>query len=248
MIGVIFLTFLVNGLLILGTKQLAGGRGDMRVLAGAGAAALFAGWCLVPGFGFLGRAFWRVVCFLTVSVLSFGEEREGWRQGGIFMLLCMALEGAASAIGNGKGIALLASAAGIWLVSRYAFCRKRVARVEITGPAGVLRLTALRDTGNGLRDPLTGEGVLVVSASAAGTLTGLTADQLRHPLETVAAGCIAGLRLLPYCSVGMPGGMLLAKRYTKVKIDGAERSMLVAFAPSGLEEEGYQALAGGTCI
>ena len=107
-------------------------------------------------------------------------------------------------------------------------------------------LIALKDTGNTLRDPLTGEPVLVVSASIAGRLTGLTEQQLKNPLETLSSRIVPGLRLIPYHSIGNAGGFLLAKRFEDVVIAGKRKSALVAFAAEGLGNgEIYQALTGG---
>ncbi len=79
-------------------------------------------------------------------------------------------------------------------------------------PDRQMQLIALRDTGNTLRDPLTGEQVLVAGADVGEKLLGLTAQQLRNPVETVAQSTLRGLRLIPYRGVGQPGGMLLAVR------------------------------------
>ena len=107
-------------------------------------------------------------------------------------------------------------------------------------------LIALKDTGNTLRDPLTGEPVLVISASVAGRLTGLTEQQLKNPLETMASCFLPGLRLIPYHSIGNAGGFLLAKRFEDVVIAGKRKSTLVAFAAEGLGNgEIFQALTGG---
>ena len=104
-------------------------------------------------------------------------------------------------------------------------------------------LTALQDTGNTLRDPVTGQQVLVIGADAANKLIGLTKSQLQTPVESVNA--IPGLRLIPYHSVGS-NGFLLAMRLSNVKIGSWQGSTLVAFAPEGLSGEGaYQALTGG---
>ena len=103
---------------------------------------------------------------------------------------------------------------------------------------------ALRDTGNTLRDPITGGEVLVIGADAAGELTGLTQAQLRNPIDSL--GTIPGLRLIPYHSIGNEGGFLLALKLQNVKIGSWKGSSLVAFAPEGLNLEGtYQALTGG---
>ena len=118
--------------------------------------------------------------------------------------------------------------------------------VELNWKGKKQQLLALWDTGNSLRDPVTGQSVLIVDASVADTLLGLTQQQLLSPVETVAAGIFPGLRLVPYRSVGQPGGMLAALRMENVKIDRWQGSTLVAFAPAGLDAEGtYQALTGG---
>ena len=108
-----------------------------------------------------------------------------------------------------------------------------------------MNLTALHDTGNTLRDPITGRRVLVIGADAAGELTGLTREQLRRPVESI--GALPGLRLIPYRSVGTENGFLLALRLQDVKIGTWRGSSLVAFAPERLSsEDAYQALTGGT--
>ena len=106
-----------------------------------------------------------------------------------------------------------------------------------------IRITALQDTGNTLRDPITGRQVLVVGADVAERLTGLSPQQLRTPIETIDK--LPGLRLIPYRSVGC-NSFLLAIQLPKVKIGSWQGSSLVAFAPDFLSPEGaYQALTGG---
>ena len=105
---------------------------------------------------------------------------------------------------------------------------------------------ALCDTGNQLRDPVTGEHVLVVGAQVAGELLGLTARQLANPADTLMTAKIQGLRLIPYTTVGRSRGLLLAVRMKDIRVDGRRTDALVAFAPEGLGENGgYQALTGG---
>ena len=103
---------------------------------------------------------------------------------------------------------------------------------------------SVEDTGNLLRDPITGRQVLVVGGDVALELTGLTQEQLRSPVESI--GALPGLRLIPYRNVGNSSGFLLALRLQNVKIGKWKGSTLVAFAPEGLSSEGaYQALTGG---
>ena len=109
----------------------------------------------------------------------------------------------------------------------------------------VMSVIALQDTGNTLRDPVTGEQVLVLSSHAARKLTGLSEEQIRKPLETLASRILPGLRLIPYKTVGS-GGMLLAMKFDKVKIGEKLQSAVVAFAAEDFGKgESYQALTGG---
>ena len=88
--------------------------------------------------------------------------------------------------------------------------------------------------------------MLVLSGDVAQRLTGLTEQQLRAPLETLAQRPIPGLRLIPYRAVGQRGGMLLALRFEDVKIGSRRQSAVVAFAPEGIGKGSmYQALTGG---
>ena len=77
-------------------------------------------------------------------------------------------------------------------------------------------------------------------------MTGLTFQQLQHPMETLMLHPVPGLRLIPYRSVGNAGGFLLAKRFADVTIGDKKQSAMVAFAAEGLGKgEIYQALTGG---
>ena len=109
-----------------------------------------------------------------------------------------------------------------------------------------LKVLALRDTGNTLRDPITGEPVLVAGADVAQELLGLTAHQLAHPVETLARGAMPGLRLIPYRAVGQSGGMLLALRMKDAQVGKTRGDVVVAFAPEVVGRgEVYRMLTGG---
>ena len=109
-----------------------------------------------------------------------------------------------------------------------------------------MNIIALRDTGNTLRDPITGEQVMVVAGDVATKLIGLTQQQLRSPLETLAMSPVPGLRLIPYSAVGQGNSLLLAVRMKDVRIGSRVHSAVVAFAPEGLGKGTvYQALTGG---
>jgi stage II sporulation protein GA (sporulation sigma-E factor processing peptidase) len=143
---------------------------------------------------------------------------------------------------------LLLSALGVWILSRIGFGGsvggKEYVPVIVREGNRTVSVIALKDTGNSLRDPITGEQVLLLDPEAALRLLDLTREQLRHPMETMMT--TPGLRLIPYSSVGQPGGMLIAKRFDHVKVGDRQGSAIVGFAPERIGVgQVYQALAGG---
>lgn len=248
---VMLLNFLVDFLLILGTNRLAGypsswGRGAAAAVAGAA----YAGWCLLPGFRFLGNTLWRMVSLVLMAGIAFGWNRGALQRGAVFVLLSMALGGIASNLGRGNFWMLVLSALGLWLLCRVSFRgnlgQREYIPVELTWSGRSISLVALRDTGNTLRDPLTGEQVLVAGGDVAAELLDVTQQQLRHPVELLSSGVLPGLRLIPYHAVGQPGSLLPALRFRNVKIGDTYGDPLVAFAPEVLAQGAvYRMLTGG---
>ena len=196
---------------------------------------------------FLGGYFWYFISIGCISVIAFGLTVSGLYRGALFLLFRLALSGAAQ--GNHtawwpEAIAAAGIGAVCMIGIRLGQRADRYVPVELQYAEKSLSLTALRDSGNTLRDPVTGNSVLVVGADAALKLTGLTRKQLQNPVESM--GLLPGLRLVPYRTVGQSGGLLLALQMKHVKIGSWQGSSLVAFAPEGLDEDGhYQALTGG---
>lgn len=245
---VILLNFLVDLLLLLGTNRLAGyPAGVGRAALAAGLGGIYGGACLLPGFSFLGSTLWRVVSLGLMGAIAFGTECGALRRCVLFVLLSMALGGVALGLGSGSFLSLVAAAAAVSLLCVLGFqgkAGKRFVPVVLQFGENRIKLTALHDTGNTLRDPVTGESVLVAGAEAARVLLGLSAQALAEPVETVASGAVAGLRLIPYRAVGREAGMLAALRFPEARIGGKRRSVVVAFAPEGLGN-GCEALIGG---
>ena len=248
---VMLLNFLVDFLLLMGTNRLAGypaAYGSAAMAAVLGAA--YSGACLLPGIGFLGNGLWRIVFLCLMAGIAFGWNRSALQRGAVFVLLSMAMGGIAMGLGQGSFWILVASALGLWLLCRVSFRGSVVQReyvpVELSRGSRKISLIALRDTGNTLRDPLTGEQVLVAGADVGTEFLGLTDHQLRHPVETLASGVLPGMRLIPYTAVGQPGGMLLAVRFENAKIGNTYGNPLVAFAPEVLAKGAvYRMLTGG---
>ena len=248
---VMILNFLVDFLLLLGTNRLAGFPSrPWRCAGGALVGAVYSGACLLPGFRFLGNLLWRCVSLGMIGMMAFGCDLGALKRGGIFVLLSMAMGGIALHVGRGNVGSLILCGGLCFLLSAVSFGgqigRREYVPLKISYEGRNASLIALKDTGNTLTDPLTGEQVLIISADAASRLTGLTLTQLRNPMETLVIPPIPGLRLIPYRSVGNAGGFLLAKRFADVTIGAKKQSALVAFASEGLGKgEIYQALTGG---
>lgn len=248
---VVILNFAVDYLLLLGTNRLAGyPAGWGRSACAAVLGAFYAGACMLPGFRFLGSLFWRMVFLGLMAVIAFGCNRSAVQRSAVFILLSMALGGIASGVGRKSVPVLLLSAAVMWLLCRISFhgCvgQREYVPVELRWGERKLSLLAMRDTGNLLRDPLTGEQVLIAGADVGMELLGLSRQQLQHPVETLASGAMPGMRLIPYHAVGQPGGMLPAVRFRGVRIGNTYSDPLVAFAPEELGRGAvYRMLTGG---
>lgn len=249
---VMILNFLVDFFLILGTNRLTGyppGPGRAAVASVLG--SIYAAACLMPGFQFLGNVLWRMVFFVLMSVQAFGWNVGAIRRGAVFVLLSMALGGMAGGVRLKHFPAIALCALLLWLLCRIGFGgqfgNREYVPVELNWQGRTLRLMALRDTGNTLRDPLTGESVLVCGADVGEELLRLPRSAFQDPAGIVAADLLPGMRLIPYRAVGQPGNMLLALRLKNVKIGDQRVSPLVAFAPQKLANgEEYRMLTGGT--
>ena len=119
--------------------------------------------------------------------------------------------------------------------------------VRLTRRGRVLELRALEDSGNELRDPLSGDAVLVADAAALSplfddpSLLGLSAPEALAALEGEQG---RGLRLLPCTCVAAERALLLCFRPESIEVDGmARRDLLVAVSPNRLSPEGrYDAI------
>lgn len=242
--------FAIDYLLLLSTNRLCGyGSSAGRVFLAACLGGVYGAICLVPGFAFLGSTMWCVIVLFLISWIAFGWGMGILRRGLIFAMLNMALFGIAMGF-QSKGVwSVLCAGAVLCLMCRIGFGSKRLGTqfvpVDITYGNKCVHLTALADTGNTLKDPVTGRSVLIIGAQPARELTGLSLEQLRNPVEAITTAMIPGLRLIPYRSIGT-NGFLLGLKIRDVAIDGKKGTTVVAFSSEKLDEcEVYQALTGG---
>ena len=245
----LILNFFVDFFLLLGTNRLAGyPPACKRAALAAILGAAYSGACFLPGCSFLGNTLWRTVCLALMGGIAFGFQKSALRRCVLFYLLSMALGGVALGLEMGNTLTLILAALAVAVLCFFGFrgkLGKQFVPVEITYGTKSVALTALRDTGNSLRDPLTGQSVLVIGPKAAKSLTGLTQEQLKDPASAISS--LPGLCLVPYRAVGKQGGILLAMRLKNVKIGSYRGKCTVAFAPEGLGNNGeYEALTGGS--
>lgn len=208
----------------------------VRCAFAALAGGAYVGLCLVAP---IGHWLLRLISRAVLSTIAFGITKDLWRKSLLLISLTTALECAADGGGQRLLPMLLCVAAVVLLTLD---TRQALLPVELCYNGTSVKLTALKDTGNTLRDPITGESVLVVGADVAQSLTGLSPQQLRSPLSTI--GALPGLRLIPYKTVA-GRGFLLAMPLKDARIGTYRGSSIVAFAPEGIGNGNYQALTGG---
>lgn len=265
------LNFLVDGLLLYGTARLgaAGLRWGRLLLAAAlGAAYSVAVW--LPGLDFLQGIFCKLFFAAAMLLLAFGAKRSTLRLAAVFAALTLVLCGAVYGVEllNHGGVryrggqlffpvsffSLLLTALAVSLACRLLLPRLNHApdsvlplQIELGGRK--IRLTALRDSGNTLKDPISGAPVLTAYAGAALGLfpreLGLKAADFGSPVGLMERLRPFSPRLIPYRAVGISQGLLLAVN-CKVTISNREQLLPLALSPTPLSDGGaYDVLIGG---
>ena len=275
--------FVLNGamdyVLFLVTARLAGiPLRRRRYLLAALLGAVYAVAAFLPGLEFLGGFPAKIAVGVLLALVAFGGEENLLRLILLLFAVSCAMAGCVLALGLlagsrvpvNNGIfytdvdvkVLLIATAAAYLVLTVVF--RTAARHGVGGallPVTVsiggrtVKLTALHDSGNSLRDPVGGGAVLVAApGSLDGALPGdvrklLIAELLRYPADLLEPlrEALPNLRprLLPYRAVGVPGGMLLTIRSDWVEVCGRRyEGTPVALSPTALGT-GYTALWGG---
>lgn len=185
----------------------------------------------------LGSWYVRLFSRGILCLVAFGLGRDFWRKTLLLISLTVMLE---SMAGGEKQIlpAVLSGIAALLLT----LPGRRLLPVRLRYGDKQIDITALQDTGNTLRDPITGRQVLVVGADVAEYLIGVSPHQLSSPLESIRS--LPGSRLIPFRTVS-GRGFLLAMQLTDIHIGTFRGSALVAFAPEVIGNGEYQALTGG---
>lgn len=269
--------WLVNGLvdyllLVASGKLTATPIRRSRILLAGCLGGLYGIVCLLPGWSFLGSIFWRGIMAFLLCLLAFGFGKHILRQMVVLLLLTAAFFGVvllltelfstpAALIGgsvyypvNTPTLVLTAGCAyGLisWGMGRLSHQGGDIIPVEVSVGEQTIGFNALRDTGNTLRDPISGVPVMVADQSLLKKLLpgkpvfSETPQQLLEELYREAPRLRP--RLIPYKTVGVAHGMLVALQPDEIKISGRRENILMAFSPVSVSDGGgYQALLGGT--
>lgn len=252
------LDFIVDYLLLLLTGKLTGSplvRWRLLLAAALGGAYTVACVLAPP---FLRHPLVKLSSAVALVLISYGHCRRLLRCTLIFLALSAAFGGGLYALSLASGVPpLTLNAPAVLLFSALAYGLLSLAGRKLArhSPAELRRvtihlgsrsaiLTALLDNGNTLTDPMTGQGVPVVEGDSLASLLPPEADY-RHPAQCFQALPDPGaFRLLPYRSVGVDRGLLLAVRADAVEVEGKPfPSRLIALSPTPVSDTGtYQAL------
>ena len=266
---------LVDYLLLRASGRLLGMPLRRMQLALAGAAGgIYAALSLLPGMAFLQSGLCRVLAAALLCLCAFWSPKGLLRQTIVLFLLAAAFSGitllltqcfsAPGALIGGTvyyplslGVLVLTAGGACGLISwglmRLVQHGGGVAEVQAKLGKEAVTFTALYDTGNTLRDPISGCPVLVADWTLLGQLlpnTSVTREELERPeqllLRLKRTRPELHPRLIPYKTVGTAQGMLLALRPGCIKVEGREESLLMAFSPVEVSDGGgYRALLGG---
>lgn len=252
------LDFVVDYLLLLLTGRVTGAPlVRWRLLLAAVLGGCYSVLCVTVRLPVLTHPVFKLAAAVLMVLLAYGHSRCLLRCILLFLALSAAFGGGLYALELMLGRPLMLNVPSILLFSAAAYGALSLAGRKLArhGPAQLrhvtvhlgsrsARLTALVDTGNTLADPITGQGVLVADGDCLAPLLPSEAD-CRNPAQ-----CYPHLpdpsrfRLLPYRSVGVDGGLLLAVRADALEVDGKPvPSRLIALSPTPVSDTGtYQAL------
>ena len=217
----------------------------------------------------------KLVSLAVMLLIAFGISRETLRTGLLFLAAVCAFAGAAVLAAQlfGTGVLVLpggtfyaVSVLGLLLLAGllYLLCYTvfscaaqhggEIRPMTLLYGANQVPIRALHDTGCTLRDPMTGERVLVAETGALRALlpdVPITPAALADPAELLlrlkTRDPALPARLLSYKCVGTQTGLLLCLRCEIQVKPGVRKRCLAAFSPTPVSDGGnYDALIGGT--
>ena len=263
------LNFCVNFLLLRGTARLgASACRNRNIIFAAVIGAVYAVFVYLPQCIWMRQFLMKLVVAALMLLTAFGVKRSTLRLSAIFAALSLALCGAVYGVQALQGrpffyqnsllypvsfASLLLTAFAVSLACRFflpklTHAANSIVPVTLERNGKVVHISALRDSGNTLVDPISGEAVLTAHWTIAAKLLTekFCAEDFTAPTALAMRLKRQSPRLIPYRAVGIQHGLLLAIP-CKITQDHHTKIGLVAFSPTPLADGGaYDALTGGT--
>ena len=238
-------------------------RGRFALAAALG--GIYAAAAAVPPLRFLAGLLPALGVSLGMSLIAYGPPPGLWRCWGCFLALSAAFAGTVYALGaltGQRGVPFFTASPRLLLLSfggccaavrffapRFLRAREReILPVAVRLGERTVTLSALRDTGNQLLDPLSGAEVMISDPEAPsplfpeGALSALPEDAAERFRRLSALPELRErLRLVPYTALGTERGLLLCFRPDSVVAGGRERASLVGLSPAPLRGD-YNAI------
>ncbi len=257
---------LINYLLLRGSAAMGGcSAGFWRLLGAAGLGGLYAVAAVLPGLTLLQGTVFQLACAAGMILLAFGWKRNALKQGLFFFALsfafggavlllvqavepdCLFLGGRAYYAVSTPALLLLAGAcygfAAVVLNGWGTYSGGDLVELELQLGQAKTAVKALRDTGNALRDPVTGQRILVADWRVLERLLP-EAALIREPAELAVRFPELRFRLVRYEAVGSRG--LLPAVRCQMRQGKRKATALVAFTKTELSAHGqFEALTGG---
>lgn len=260
----------LDGLLLTASRRLAGlAPRWRRTIPAAALGGLYASAVFCLPWEWLTAFPARLMAAFGMVWLAVGREKESRRVFFLFFLLSCTLAGSVLMM-NAAGMGSMATGSGfpvtggdgrllmlcgggeyllVSLLSRYQVGKKsKTVTVLLCCEGKKVLLRALRDSGNLLRDPVTGERVMIAEYDGIRPLLSahpqLNQEAILHPAHhTAILGSewgAAHLRLLPYSALGTEHGLLLGVRLDRMEVEGEviPRPM-VAVTTQKLSKDGH---------
>lgn len=247
-----------DGLLLLAAGRICALRTRLtRILLGAVLGALFSVLSVFPGFSFLSSPWLIVPVGLLMVLCAYGEQKRLPRVCAVFFLSSATFAGVTWAllytIGSdslpARAVPFVLAATYVVTTGVFRFSQSRDGKggtaeltIELDGKS--VKLRALRDTGNSLRDPLTGGILPVVEADAVKELFRNEIARIICDEKMTAPDKLSEIwnrqssvrmRLVSYRAIGVDGGLLPAFRADKVTVAGSQqKGRWIAISPTSL--------------
>ncbi len=248
-----------------------------KIAAGASIGGLYSVAAVLKGYGFWELPVIKLIAGAVMVLISYGQEKRLFKIMVVFFSAAATFAGAILGVsymsGNGDASwmyrpistkVLILSFAVSYAVISVIYRRSGrdltgggISQIDVEIGSCAASFKALRDTGNSLSEPLSGNRVIVTDiATVRGLFPGemakeMTSDMLKKPVQALQQLYFKDkrykFRLVPYRAVGINGGFLLAVKPDKIYVDKKRRrDILIALSPNKVSSgENYSALIGG---